>query len=440
MRFAVGSMVGANLRLARKLGEGGMGSVWVADHLTLETQVAVKFMSETLVKDGEAIARFNKEATAAARVKSRHVVQTLDSGLTGDGIPFIVMELLSGEDLGGRLARVGTLSVHETETLVRQTCKALAQAHAQGIVHRDIKPENIFFTESDGEPVIKILDFGIAKRLGTESFFATSAGALMGTPLYMSPEQIMGSTDVRDASDLWSLGVVAYQALTGKLPFTGETLGSIIVAVNQAVHVAPSRVREDLPQGIDDWMARALAREPAERFASARDMADQLGVALGSARVSVDVLPPRVSETSIPPFYTASRSRLSTHPTFLGAAVTHPDPAPGPRRVPTQVVATGTLLAVVAIVAAMFARSTGSATVMPPLLTASASTVASGSMGPPAPVASPLEPVPVIDVESLPAATTSHERTAEPGPSRPPPAASSAASKPAGGKKKSRGF
>jgi serine/threonine-protein kinase len=295
-----GCMIGPNIRLSRKLGEGGMGSVWVADHLTLKTQVAVKFMAEALARDEAAMARFTEEATAAAQIKSRHVVQILDSGVTAWGVAFIVMELLEGEDLGARLARVRTLPVAETAEVVEQACKALAQAHRHGIVHRDIKPENIFFTHSDGEVVVKILDFGIAKRQGQESFSATSTGSMMGTPLYMSPEQVLSSKHVHHPSDLWSLGVVAYHALTGVLPFDGETVGAICVAINDGKFRLASELRQDLPAGTDAWVARALAHDPADRFESAKHMADALAAVLGRSRGSIPSLEPSAARTLAP--------------------------------------------------------------------------------------------------------------------------------------------
>ena len=316
-----------------------MGSVWLADHLTLDTQVAVKFMSAALATDEAAIARFTREATAAAKIKSRHVVQTLDSGVTKDGVPFIVMELLLGEDLGARLERAGALSLDATATVLAHACKALTQAHQHGIVHRDIKPENIFFTESDGDTVIKLLDFGIAKRLGTESFSATASGSIMGTPLYMSPEQVVSSKTVQSASDLWSLGVVAYQSLTGALPFDGETLGAILIAINSATYMPPTERRPGLPAAVDEWMARALAREADSRFASAQEMADAFHVAIG-ARTSLRPSQP----------VTLSSAELGERPparlqrTFMGTAVTDPPRPIAPRAPRPLAVALGTLV------------------------------------------------------------------------------------------------
>src|SRR5262249_30549614 len=202
--------VGANLRLVKLLGEGGMGSVWIADHTTLKTQVAVKFMAQALASSAEAVERFAREASAAARIKSPHVVQVLDHGFTSERIPYIAMELLEGEDLGVRLERLGRIGLSETTTIIAQACKALSRAHSLGIVHRDIKPENIFLTEIDGELVVKILDFGIAKQTQATGLGMTTTGTMVGTPYYMSPEQVVSAKAVDSRSDLWSIGVVAY--------------------------------------------------------------------------------------------------------------------------------------------------------------------------------------------------------------------------------------
>jgi serine/threonine-protein kinase len=269
-------MIGTSIRLVRVLGEGGMGSVWVADHLTLQTQVAVKFMSQSLMASEDAVIRFSREATAAAQVKSPHVVQMFDHGLTPEGIPYIVMELLEGEDLGKRLAAVGRLSLAETTDIVVQVCKALAKAHRFGIVHRDIKPENIFLTDADGDIVVKVLDFGIAKTQVASTAAVTSSGVTVGTPYYMSPEQVVSAKAVDHRSDLWSLGVVAYHCLTAARPFDGETLGALMIAIDRGIFMPPSHGAPELGPTLDAWMSRALRRDAAGRFTSAKEMADSL--------------------------------------------------------------------------------------------------------------------------------------------------------------------
>jgi serine/threonine protein kinase len=296
------------LKLVRLLGQGAMGSVWVAEHAGLGTQVAVKFMSPALAQNEGVIQRFRREATAAAHIKSPHVAQVFDHGVTADGVPYIVMELLEGEDLGMRIRRAGPLDAASVAEIVRQVAKALTRAHSVGIVHRDIKPDNIFLQEIDGDLHVKVLDFGIAKQPTEAGLGMTSTGAMVGTPLYMSPEQLLSSKHVDFRSDLWSLGVVAYRALTGVPPFNGETLGALSVVVHAGTFSPPSVHRADISAAIDAWFARALKREPAERFGSAKEMADELERAV-SGRASFMPMPS----------YPDIRARASDPPPAPGA-------------------------------------------------------------------------------------------------------------------------
>lgn len=298
MELRPGLVVGKNVRLLRILGEGGMGSVWAADHLTLQTEVAVKFISTDLVKDEQALKRFTSEATASAQIKSPHVVQVFDHGVFGE-LPYIVMELLVGEDLEGRIARTRQLPLEETALIVKQSAKALSQAHALGIVHRDIKPANVFLTSPDGELFIKLLDFGIAKRLQGENYAKTATGALIGTPYYMSPEQVMDDREIDFRADLWSLAVCAYEALTGKLPFDGASLGAICVAINACQYVPATSLNRSLPPDIDRWFAKAFARNPDDRFRSAKEFADTL-IAIAQGAYGWDMPTARGQRVSMP--------------------------------------------------------------------------------------------------------------------------------------------
>jgi len=270
-----GQLVTPTLRLTRLLGKGGMGSVWLADHLTLGSQVAIKFMAIANLDDELLLQRFRTEAKAAAQIKHPHVAQVFDHGVTEDGVPYIVMEYLEGEDLKHTIRKSGPLPLLDVARIITQAAKALGRAHTLGIVHRDIKPDNIFLCNIDGEIFVKLLDFGVAKiDQGSTMEGATTTGSMMGTPLYMSPEQLLSARTVSHKSDLWSLAVVAYFALTGRVPFGGETIGSLSVAVHLGVFPAPSTVRPDLPAAVDAWFARMLKRDPAERYDSAKEMAD----------------------------------------------------------------------------------------------------------------------------------------------------------------------
>jgi serine/threonine-protein kinase len=270
-----GQPVTPNIRLVRVLDQGSMGSVWVADHLTLGTQVAVKFMSPEVAKNPNLVARFTREAHAAAQIKSVHVVQILDHGITPDGVPYIAMELLEGESLHKRLRREGHVAPPDTARIISQTCKALAKAHNLGIVHRDIKPANIFLTDADDEIFVKLLDFGVAKQQDAD-FQMTRTNEKVGTPFYMCPEQLISAKHVDFRADLWSIGVVAYHCLIGQVPFKASTFGDLCLTVSRGVFPLPSQVRPDLPPALDAWFLRALAKQPTARFESAKQQADEL--------------------------------------------------------------------------------------------------------------------------------------------------------------------
>ncbi len=252
------------------LGKGGMGDVWLADHAGLGCRVVVKFLSKELTAHEEALARFKREASSSAAVKSPHVVQVFDHGVTPEGLPFIVMELLEGRDLSKVILK-GPLPLDQSAEIVLQVAKALSRAHQAGVIHRDIKPENIFLCDSpDGEMFVKLLDFGIAKT-ESKTGRATATGQIVGTPYYMSPEQIIGAT-VDTKVDLWSLAAVAYEMLTGRVAFDGETVGAITLAIHGEAPV-PSRLRPSIGPALDAWFVKAFAKDGAARFPNAKDMA-----------------------------------------------------------------------------------------------------------------------------------------------------------------------
>ena len=287
MKLEAGAHVTPNVKLLRELGEGGMGAVWVAEHLALGTEVAVKFLQGDYAKDPAARSRFSQEASAASQVKSSHVVKIYDYGITDTNVPFIVMELLEGTDLAKRIEREGALPPAQVVPIIAQLCKALQAAHERNVVHRDVKPENVFLSQEGGETFVKLLDFGVAKTnafraLSTSGRRSTLAGESLGTPYYMSPEQFKSSKSIDHRSDLWSVGVLAYEALTGKLPFEAETVSALAIVVNEAKATPPSRVNPSLPGAFDTWFAKACAREPADRFDSARGLADSLTLAFGT--------------------------------------------------------------------------------------------------------------------------------------------------------------
>ncbi|HEY6725696.1 MAG TPA: serine/threonine-protein kinase, partial [Polyangiaceae bacterium] len=237
-----GQLIGDRYRLDRPLERGAMGSVWRAEQVRLRAPVAVKFLDPSLIGDKEMHDRFMQEARSAAAVRSAHVVQVFDYGSEG-GVPYIAMELLDGENLDARLGR-GPLTPAELVRLFSELARGIGQAHAIGVIHRDLKPGNIFIAREGEHEVTKIVDFGIAKvkasALRMTRGIGTQLGTLLGTPQYMSPEQVRGSGSIDHRTDLWALGVIACECLTGRCPFSGTTIGDLTVQICTEKPPAPS--------------------------------------------------------------------------------------------------------------------------------------------------------------------------------------------------------
>jgi len=277
-----GLVLAGRYRLESKLGEGGMGTVWKAEHLVLCAPVAVKVLDRDVSRDQEAHDRFIREARSAAALRSPHVVQTLDYGIDG-GFPYIAMELLEGETLAERLTRQKRLSPLETARIITHVARAVGRAHEAGIIHRDLKPENVFIVKNEDAEISKVLDFGVAKvetaNLGPKGT-RTRTGSLLGTPFYMSPEQAQGNKTIDARSDLWSLGVMTFECLTGKRPFESEGLGDLVLQI--CVRDIPKLSAEaNLPARYDEWFERACARDPENRFQTAKELAEALREVVG---------------------------------------------------------------------------------------------------------------------------------------------------------------
>ncbi|WP_433937038.1 protein kinase [Sorangium cellulosum] len=290
---AAGTTVADRFRLVRPLRQGGMGSVWLAQHIGLDIPCAIKFMHAQGVSK-EVRHRFEREAKVAAQIRSPHVVQILDHGVW-KGTPYIAMEYLEGEDLDTRIQRVGRLDPHDTMAITAQVARALTKAHAAGLVHRDLKPANIFLVRDDDREIAKVLDFGIAKDSTPKVTSNTKTGSLLGTPAYMSPEQAQGTKSIDHRSDLWSLAVVVFECLTGKLPFDSQAFGDLLLKIMVRPLPVPSQLAP-VPPGFDAWWARAASREPEARFQSAKEFCDALAVALDIASESIE---PRTSLTGM---------------------------------------------------------------------------------------------------------------------------------------------
>jgi serine/threonine protein kinase len=279
-KVAAGDLLAGKYRVERLLGSGGMGVVVAARHVQLDVLVALKFMSEEAAADPDLVARFLREARAAARLTSEHVARVTDVGTLESGAPYLVMEYLDGSDLSAVLSSEGRQPISLAAEYIVQACEALDEAHGAGIVHRDIKPSNLFLTKRrNGTPCIKVLDFGISKadRLGSSAKMqATHSHAILGSPLYMAPEQMRAARNVDLRADIWSLGATLYELLTGHVPFQADSLVGLAL---QVVQGRPRRLRESCPQvpaSLEKIVLQCLEKERERRFSSARRLASAL--------------------------------------------------------------------------------------------------------------------------------------------------------------------
>jgi eukaryotic-like serine/threonine-protein kinase len=304
-----GAQVGA-YRILHRIGEGGMGSVWLAEHVTLGRRAALKVLHAELSANPEIVARFFNEARAATAIADPGIVQIFDFGQHVDGSAYIVMELLDGEPLAHRLQRCGALAVPDALRIMRQVASTLGAAHARGIVHRDLKPDNIFLVrdpEVSGGERAKILDFGIAKLTGDQVGVKTQTSAVMGTPTYMSPEQCRGAGQVDQRSDVYALGCVLFELVTATPPFVAEGVGDIIAMHLREAPPAPSQRVPGVGLDVDQLVLRCLAKDPAQRFASAAELAIAIGALVGSS-------------PQVPPVRVGVPTAIASTPTTLSAA------------------------------------------------------------------------------------------------------------------------
>ncbi len=302
-----GEVLGGKFRVERVLGVGGMGVVVAATHLQLGQLVALKFMFRPATAHPEHVARFEREARAAVRLKSDHVAKVTDVGKLDDGAPYMVMEFLEGNDLDHHLERQGPLPVQLAVDFVMQACEAVAEAHSLGIVHRDLKPKNLFLTEKlGGKQVVKVLDFGISKMMDEAGDMSlTSTTQVMGSPNYMSPEQLRSARDVDARTDIWALGAILYELLTGRVPFPAESVTQLTAMVIADAPRPPSQLRPDLPRALEAVILKCLEKSREDRFATVADLVDALvpfASAVAAASVSGAVLAttgsgPRLSTT-----------------------------------------------------------------------------------------------------------------------------------------------
>ncbi|HEX6276871.1 MAG TPA: protein kinase [Polyangiaceae bacterium] len=278
-----GDLVADKYRIERILGEGGMGHVYAAIHEQLGIRVAIKILSPTLSQNEDAVRRFSREARASVRIQSEHVARVLDVGQLDSGAPYMVMEFLSGNDLAHELKQRGSLPTQEAIQYVLQASEAVAEAHALGVIHRDLKPANLFLTSrSDGSPLVKVLDFGIAKAVAPEqgafepSPSLTATHSFLGSPAYMSPEQVRTPKSVDMRSDIWSLGTILYELLMGELPFRGSNALDLLAAVASDPMPSIRAKRPDVSPELEAVIARCLEKKPVDRYQSVADFARAL--------------------------------------------------------------------------------------------------------------------------------------------------------------------
>ena len=285
---APGTVLLDKYRVERVIGQGGMALVVAATHLTLNEPVAIKVLLPEMAQNPTVVQRFLREAKAAVRLKGEHSVRVLDVGTMPDGSPFMVMELLLGTDLAAVTKERTRLPAADAVDLVLQACEALAEAHAAGIVHRDIKPSNLFITRRpDGTPLVKVLDFGISKVAFDTEVSDLTMNSIVGTPSYMSPEQLRGSPEIDARADVWSLGIVLYRLLAGARPFKADSLAAL--AIQAATEPTPP-LPLPYPPGLDFIVYRCLEKDPARRFQSVAELAFALAPFAGDPRAAAIIV------------------------------------------------------------------------------------------------------------------------------------------------------
>ncbi|MBI5491067.1 MAG: protein kinase [Deltaproteobacteria bacterium] len=361
----VGQVFEDRYRILRLIGEGGMGAVYEAEHVVVGRRVAVKVLHPDMARDHQVVARFYNEARAAGSVGSEHIVEVLDFGR--NPAPYLVMELLDGRSLAALLEAEGPLPPPRACAVLLQVLDALRAAHAKEIVHRDLKPENIFVVAKDGRESIKLVDFGISKLKNPDPITGghlTQTGTILGTPYYMSPEQALGAKDLDHLTDVYSAGVILYECVTGRQPYTAENYNMLLVKIISEPAPAPRSIRPELPEPLEQIIRKAMAQDRPQRFRSAAEFADALRAFLEGRRTGV--LPVSADASDTAARIAAARARIlqggATGATLAAAAGGPPGAAtdlawtegtggiaPPPRKGRTVAITVGATLAVAAL-------------------------------------------------------------------------------------------
>jgi serine/threonine-protein kinase len=421
----IGEVLAEKYKVLRLIASGGMGAVYEAQHLIVGRRFAVKFLHPEMVDQPELVTRFRREASAAGALDNENIASILDFGTAADGVPYIIMELLAGEDLGRFLKREAPLPVARAAAIVADACRGLEAAHAAGIIHRDLKPENLFLCRrADGTDLVKILDFGIAKlvagNVGITS--VTRTGATLGTPFYMSPEQARGDRQLDHRADVYAMGVILFEALAAQRPHVGDSYNAILYHVLTQPPRPISSLRPSLPPALADLVMRTLAFMPSERPQSARELGEALEPfawpdAAGGLHPARGGTPgPR--PLSARERTMASRAPIAKTPTVVGEVT----PAGRPGRRGLWVAAAAVLAAIgaVAIVArgrlvSSTPHATGSAPAALPAAAPATTPALVPAPTPPPPTSAPAAPppaAPAVTAHQEPAPPTDHHRAA----------------------------
>jgi len=320
-----GQVLAGKYRVERVLGSGGMGVVVAAWHLELEQRVAVKFLHPLALERADTAERFRREARSAAKIRSEHVARVIDVDIMEGGIPYMVMEYLEGHDVSEEMAKIGMLPIEDAVDFVLQAVEALAEAHAAGIVHRDLKPANLFIaTRADGTRIVKVLDFGISKSLlgsSASELSLTRTSVLIGSPLYMSPEQMLSAKDVDTRTDIWSLGVILYEMITGRPPYTGDSIPALCASLLNDTPLPMRSLRPDVPLELEDVIGHCLAKDRTARYGSVSELARALAqFGSVSSQLHVDRASRVLGATDVSPLTDSADRRLSRSADASGQA------------------------------------------------------------------------------------------------------------------------
>jgi eukaryotic-like serine/threonine-protein kinase len=424
-----GDVLAGKYRIDKILGAGGMGVVVAAHHIRLDEKVAIKFLLPETLGNAEAVARFEREARAAVKIKSEHVARVTDVGTLETGAPYMVMEYLEGGDLSGWIQKRGALPAEQAVEFLLQACDAIADAHSLGIVHRDLKPANLFCIQrNDGFFSVKVLDFGISKVTGMAGsgpdMGMTKTAAVMGSPYYMSPEQVQSSRNVDPRSDIWSLGIILYELLTGRVPFGGDTIAELVLKIMTAPAPPLRQLRPDVPEGIEAVVLRCLEKDRAHRYSNVAELAFALAP-FGPRRVKglverivrvIQAAGMSASALALPP----SADQSVAPPAATAASWGQTKPEPGRKRATILLIAaSASLAAIAAVVVTVFALrrpAEHTATVV----TANAPPAAAPALPAPTPVAAAEVAAPQAAAPATPAPSASAAPPAAPKPAAAP--------------------